>query len=59
MVEGDLSPDEKIEVAYFLQKHPQLQQVMNAYKGTVLKADEKTIFTSKESLHRAITVRKL
>ncbi|HYV90376.1 MAG TPA: hypothetical protein VE978_01275 [Chitinophagales bacterium] len=55
-LDGELSSQEAGEVELFLQQHPELNTELNAFKSTVLSADEEIFFPGKELLKKGITL---
>ena len=55
-LEGDLSDDEKLQFAEFMQFNPHLERDRNLYRQTILKADTDIIFEDKRSLKQASLV---
>ena len=55
-LDGELSSSEVGEVEFFLQQHPELNAELNAFKSTVLSADDEVFFPKKELLMKGITL---
>jgi len=54
-LEGDLSKEEKLLLAEFMQFNPHLQKERSIYKHTILSADTEIIFENKQQLKRSVT----
>jgi hypothetical protein len=54
-LEGDLDPDEKIQLAEFMQYNPQLENDRKLYKHTILAAETNIVFENKASLKKSVT----
>ncbi len=54
-LEGDLNPDEKIQLAEFMQYNPQLEKDRKLYKHTVLTAEADVVFEDKAGLKKSVT----
>lgn len=55
-LDGDLPSEDVAEVKLFLQRHPGLNAELNAFKATMLPADENIFFPGKELLKKGITL---
>ena len=53
-IENDLSPAEISEVNAFLQHHPDYNSKLNAYKSTILIADQSVVFPDKQRLKKKV-----
>jgi hypothetical protein len=53
-LDGDLPSEEVAEVKLFLQRHPGLNAELNAFKATMLPADENIFFPGKELLKKEL-----
>ncbi len=53
-LEGDLNPDEKIQLVEFMQYNPQLEKDRKLYKQTILTAETDIVFEDKASLKKSV-----
>lgn len=54
-LEADLNPEEKNQLAEFMNFNPHLEKDRNIYKHTILEADTNIVFEDKRSLKQSIT----
>jgi len=55
-LEGDLNPDEKQQLATFMNHNPHLEHDRELYKHTILKADTNIVYENKNQLKQIVTV---
>ena len=53
-IEDDLSPDEKLQLAEFMQYNPHLERDRELYKHTILSAEENIVFENKRILKQSV-----
>jgi hypothetical protein len=55
-IEGDLNPDEKLQLAEFMQYNPHLEKDRKLYAHTILSAETDIVFENKNSLKHAAII---
>jgi hypothetical protein len=54
-LEGDLNPEEKLQLAEFMEYNPHLEKDRKLYKHTILSAETDIVFSDKQSLKQTVT----